>query len=225
MKNTAFSTDMGGLTSGRNQYATTPEDRDCLKLNVNEFADAFNSDRESGGTISWGDAEIAFAIFDEVPEQIRLKYTTTLDGETVEHNYTIRITRTKCNFGGTRPWWRCPRCGDRVGTLYVPPKARKFCCRDCHDVAYTSSRASGNTDRTLRLRYNRIRKKLEADPAHPNDISAGIPNRPKGMHEETYEELIEELEQVRKEWEQKAYSGPLNDHYGIEPGDLLLSHD
>lgn len=225
MKNTALSTGMGGLTSGRTPYATTPEDRECLKLDVNEFTDALNSDGESSGTISWGDAEIAFAIFDEEPEQIQLKYTTTLDDETVEHDYAIRVTRTECNFGGTRPWWRCPRCRDRVGTLYLPPKARKFYCRDCHDVAYTSSRASGNTDRTLRMRYNRIRKKLGADPAHPNDISAGIPDRPKGMHQETYEDLVKDLEQARREWEQKAYLGPLKDHYGIGPDDSPLDHE
>ncbi|WP_188880124.1 hypothetical protein [Halarchaeum nitratireducens] len=106
-----------------------------------------------------------------------------------------------------------------------PSNGEEVCCRDCHDVAYTSSRASGNTDRTLRMRYNRIREKLGAGPAHPNSISAGIPDRPKGMHEETYEGLVEELEQARKEWEQKAYFGPLNDHYGIEPGDPLLNRE
>jgi len=203
---------MGGLTSGRTPYATTPEDHECLKLDVNEFTDALNSDEETGGTISWGNTEISFAILDEEPEQLRLQYTTTRDGETVEHNYAIRVTRTECNFGGTRPWWQCPRCGDRVGILYWPPAARKFACRDCHDVAYSSSRASGNDDRTLRMRYNRVRKKLGAEPAHPESIEATIPDRPKGMHQETYEELLDELKSVREEWYQKALLGPMKRH-------------
>lgn len=204
---------MGGLTSGRTPYATTPADRECLKLDVNDFTDVLTDDEDTeySGTASWGDAEITWRTATEAGrETFRVQYTATQDGSEEHYEYPIRVTRTDCNFGGTRPWWECPRCGDRVGTLYLPPSQGKFYCRDCHDIAYSSSRASGNADRTLRMRYNRLRKKLGADPGHPEN--SGIPDRPKGMHQETYEELVEELEAVSKQWSQEAFFGPLERH-------------
>ena len=215
---------MGGFGSGRNRYATTPEDRECLKLDINEFTDVLGTDGSHTGTVSWGDAEIQVAVPQDDTEddgrQVRLNYTTTREGDTTEHDYVIETTRTSCNFGGSRPWWRCPRCWDRVGTLYLPPGRERFACRDCHDVAYTSSRASGNDDRTLRMRFNRIRRKLGAGAASPSSL-AYRPDRPKGMHQDTYEELLRELDEAGERWHREVYLAGLQ-KYGDGPESTAL---
>jgi hypothetical protein len=211
---------MGGVFSGRNEYAATPHDRDCLKLDVDEFSDILEPGTRKGGAYSWSTgAEIYWETLEDAEDEaLQLTYEVGWgDGEKQEKQYPIWIQRTECNFGGTRPWWSCPRCGERVGKLYLPPGEYEFRCRHCHDFGYTSSRASGCDDRTLRLRYNRIRKKLGAEPCHPNSMEAGIPDRPKGMHEETYYDLIRELREANDEWLEKAFLIPMREHFGDRP--------
>jgi len=215
---------MGGIFSGRTAYATTPSDRECLKLDVDEFTDVLDPDTSVSGTCRWGEGDdapaISWSTIDDVrDEAIRLEYTVRDDGEHHEKQYPIWIERTECNFGGTRPWWTCPDpgCSERVGTLYLPPGEELFCCRHCHDFGYTSSRASGNTDRTLRMRYNRVRKKLDAEPCHPNSLEAWTPDRPKGMHQDTYDDLVRELRRARNEWEEKAFMSTLRKYSDKAP--------
>lgn len=52
---------------------------------------------------------------------------------------TITTTTTRPYFGGVRYWWGCPRCGNRCKKLYLPPGARQFACRGCHNLTYASA--------------------------------------------------------------------------------------
>ena len=47
---------------------------------------------------------------------------------------------------GTRFWFACPRCGRRVGKLYVPPGRHKALCRHCHRLRYLAHhiKSTGN---------------------------------------------------------------------------------
>jgi hypothetical protein len=47
-------------------------------------------------------------------------------------NQTVAIAATRPTFGGTRYWFRCPRCGRRTLHLYLPQTAAGFACRTCH---------------------------------------------------------------------------------------------
>jgi hypothetical protein len=64
----------------------------------------------------------------------------------------LELLTTKANFGGVRWWFACPftiwreRCNRRVAKLYLPPEARKFGCRLCHDLTYESSQESHRYD-------------------------------------------------------------------------------
>lgn len=58
-------------------------------------------------------------------------------------SYPIRIEYTECNFGGARPWFRCPVCHRRVGKLYKTPKHDEYACRDCGGFS-TSHRLIGS---------------------------------------------------------------------------------
>ena len=53
--------------------------------------------------------------------------------------YPVRIVRTACNFGGSRPWFICPAlgCRRRVAILYG---GGIFACRLCYRLAYASAR-------------------------------------------------------------------------------------
>ena len=71
-------------------------------------------------------------------------YTITewASGEKKDMNYPVRLTTTKCNFGGIRYWFICPlvvngrSCNRRVGALYLPPNGEYFGCRHCYDLTY-----------------------------------------------------------------------------------------
>jgi len=83
-------------------------------------------------------------------------FVVTLCGEAnVMLNYRLRhgqdislrvlLQKTPTNFESERWWLSCPltvngaACNRRVGKLYLPPGARYFGCRKCHDLTYRSS--------------------------------------------------------------------------------------
>ena len=51
------------------------------------------------------------------------------------------LTTTTPRFGGLRYWLLCPRCGRRVGKLYL---VDRWACRRCHNLSYQSQRLSKN---------------------------------------------------------------------------------
>ncbi len=67
----------------------------------------------------------------------------------------VRLQATSINSGGKRWWFTCPlivdgvRCGRRAGKLYLPPGARYFGCRKCHDLTYRSSQEAHQRERLL----------------------------------------------------------------------------
>jgi hypothetical protein len=59
------------------------------------------------------------------------------------------------------------------------------------------------------LLYRRTYVKLDEQGRrpHPNSVRVpSIPDRPAGMHHETYWNLVAELEQVRQEWEDALFA-------------------
>ena len=70
----------------------------------------------------------------------RLIYTITRykDGSEEKYDYRIKLAKTRCNFGGFRYWFLCPRCERRVGKLYRRPLGEMYFCRICNDLTYVS---------------------------------------------------------------------------------------
>jgi len=52
----------------------------------------------------------------------------------------VKISVTRCNYGGLRVWFVCPNCQKRVGKLFRKPLFEEFFCRRCNDLAYLSTR-------------------------------------------------------------------------------------
>lgn len=71
-------------------------------------------------------------------EHIGFKYTTTIrdTGEKIDRDYKVRLTPTKCNYGGKRWWFICNYCQRRVGVLYIGDS--EFACRHCYNLTYES---------------------------------------------------------------------------------------
>lgn len=51
---------------------------------------------------------------------------------------TIDLVETKCNYGGKRQWFLCPRCQGRCGILYR--EVDDYWCRECLNLEYSSHR-------------------------------------------------------------------------------------
>ncbi len=102
-----------------------------------------------GGTLSWTHRpsghqnRIGIGVsLNETDPHMRLEYTTTryTTGEKVDFDYRVRLTSTKCNYGGHRWWFICPLvtngtpCRRRVRKLYK--SGDYFGCRICQNLCY-----------------------------------------------------------------------------------------
>ena len=96
-------------------------------------------------------------------------------GLRLNNGQTIDLVWTPCNFGGKRPWLLCPCCFRRCAKL-LDYRDHGFRCRRCYGAGY----AIENDTPEWRLR-RRI-EKLEGQLAEDSE-------RPKGMHDRTYQRL------------------------------------
>lgn len=114
------------------------------------------------------------------PDQVRLSYRyKDRQGEWRDVDQRVAITRSLCHYGGSRPWFACPRCRERVAILYlwnVP------LCRRCAELVYPSQSedAIARSWRRSRKIAKRLGQKADAWMA---------PRRPKGMRLATFERL------------------------------------
>jgi hypothetical protein len=126
-------------------------------------------------------------------DQVRLTYTWTPHGrEPQAFDYPVRIVRTPCRYGGARPWFQCPRCGDRRAVLYGLASDGRFGCRRCMRLAY----AGEAEDLTGRLW--RKQRKLEARLGKNY-------RRPKGMHQTTRDRILEQIWDAEMRRDEQLY--------------------
>jgi hypothetical protein len=208
---------MGGIGSGRVEYADTPTVGQCVEFcsdNVSEFAESPGSD----GAMWWGDrddpdmlmavkAEGESTIVEGRADILRLIYQTEdIDtGDVIEKfDYAVPLDYTECYFGGYRTWFRCPDCSERVNKLYLPPGGYRFSCRECLELGYETSRTSGDDVKQAELRYRRAFAKADKDNRrpHPNGRPV-LPERAKGQHHETFDRLMLEVRAARDEWHKR----------------------
>ncbi len=107
---------------------------------------------------------------------------------------TVRIERTPCRYGGTRPIFVCPGCARRTRRLAVRPSG--LLCGKCAGVTYGSQRET-KTRRLVR-RANVLAARLGMEHF------ADTPKRPPYMREATYQKTLAELRAVVAEIDAKA---------------------
>ncbi|EKD87085.1 MAG: hypothetical protein ACD_37C00047G0001 [uncultured bacterium] len=67
---------------------------------------------------------------------IKLDYYISNRFEEEHIESEISLIKQKCNYGGHRLWFSCPRCHHKAGKLYLFGKY--FVCRTCSDLTYLS---------------------------------------------------------------------------------------
>lgn len=106
-----------------------------------------------------------------------------------QYRYEVSITKTPCYYGSYRYWFNCPQCGRRVAMLYC---MGKYICRHCVGLNY-KSQLSQPLDR-LFSRVGKIRERLKWQQG----IAHGHGIKPKGMHQNTFDELVNEHNKLEK---------------------------
>lgn len=76
----------------------------------------------------------------------------------------IPFISTPCTFGGERVWFQCPSCQCRRAVLFC--LQGWFRCRECHALAYTSTRE--NKQKRAMRRYSALSAKTGTNVAEPN---------------------------------------------------------
>ena len=135
-----------------------------------------------------------------------LSYAFTAgDSEPEQIEDQIRVEWTPCNYGGHRPWLRCPSCNRRV--MVLARHGRLFRCRKCHHIPY-SSQTEMRADRLIR-KARKIRALVDAS----DDLQEPIWRKPKGMHRKTFDRLSQKDRIVSAEID--SYIAQLLNRYEI----------
>lgn len=179
----------GGNRFGAGRPAYKRKTTSCCRLDIPKMAgDGF---LRPGRRFPWvwsADGRECASVYVVVAEsQILLQYSH--QGTSV--SFPIDLTRSSCNYGGSRLWACCPQCRHRVGTLYLTGSA--WACRKCARLSYPSQ-SDDETGRAWRAQY-----KIEARLAGGKGEWNGW-RKPKGMHKRTFDRLrykIILLEEVR----------------------------
>jgi hypothetical protein len=185
---------MGGYSSTRwNSHRTRPDTGSLLKLDA-----AMLSTRGAlaPGAIAWhqwtdtrGDAIGSIHSMmsrDQNAPSLTLVYRVREHGgDWHDIRERIELEATPCNYGGVRLWLTCPDCQSRRRVLYS--LGGRFRCRQCHNLAYRSTREDAH-DRSIR-RTRTLHKRLAASPSN----IFTVPPKPRGMRWDTYEQIADNL--------------------------------
>ena len=113
-------------------------------------------------------------------DHVEVEYQVEDGGRCVPQSISVKLSFSQCKLGGTRAWWLCPCCSQRVAVLFG---WGRFLCRKCADLNYLSQ-SETDSDRTLR-RAGKLRKRLGWQPGIVNPRGG----KPHGMHWQTYYQL------------------------------------
>ena len=103
----------------------------------------------------------------------------------------IRVSWTRCNYGGVRPWLHCPHGERRVMRLFKGLGG--YCCRACcGNPIYESQRRSEKA--RAYLQAGRLRQRLGGS----RPVLDAIPPRPPGMRRKTYARLCSRVERLER---------------------------
>jgi hypothetical protein len=179
---------MGGFGSGH-YYRISKQDtfEEYRRVYINFLAKQGMLRTGTSGTMSWnrGGEPSGTITVRGGSGSVTLCYTCTMyggDPEKIEQQ--IDIEQTPCHFGGSRSWFTCPTCFNRVGVLVGAGKL--FKCRKCYRLPYMCQMES-RSDRASR-RIRKIQKRL-GNEEWENVIDIWFP-RPKGMHRKTYNRIV-----------------------------------
>jgi len=155
---------------------------ECLALNISDLARAgvFRTEPSIPCSIQWTDPSgkeirrLPFRYLGANGDDLALRFVYIVAGEPsgaqVTVDETVKVTTTRCHFGGRRYWLMCPfvwngiACRKRVRKLYLPPGAHHFGCRACYNLSYESAQTHDKRlDALLRLPPDEFGRVLTSD--------------------------------------------------------------
>lgn len=165
----------GGMRCGAGRPTTHVKAEHCRRIDVRRWRREGMLSDGSAGSWLWkcGDTGELQAAIGYRSNGGTVTLTYSIDGRA--RRQSIVLTRSHCNFGGDRPWFRCPICGERVAVLYL--KAGRFACGHCQRIAYSSQ----SNDVFARSWRRQAKAEARLGPDW---------RRPKGMHGITHERLL-----------------------------------
>ena len=175
---------MGGCLSGRHEE--TPKTDGALRLCINELQrlGCLNPGLRQLSW-KWSSGRTASISIDAHETHVILSFRISSRGEAgSDKTQRVGLDFTACNFGGQRPWFRCPSCSRRVSVLYF--RQGVFVCRPCSGLRYRSQ-SEGPRDRMLRA-ANKKRDRLGADYGVDKPV-----NKPKWVHWATFFRLHDQI--------------------------------
>jgi hypothetical protein len=147
----------------------------CSRLSITDLrlAGLFRGSFGTWGSCRWSDANgnkiraVVFRLLNDSAAglilEVRPDIGIALPTLQNSPKQMIPIAATKCNFGGERFWFCCPKatnrtpCRRRVTSLYSLPGGQIFDCRVCFDLTYSSVREhDARVGKILRLSYGQI---------------------------------------------------------------------
>ncbi len=154
---------------------------DMHSVDVRDLARDGLLNHGSQGTLTWSRGNRVTGSIGVVGWGGSVELVYRVDGKSVCQS--VELDWTPCNYGGQRPWFRCPNCGRRSAVLYG---GTRFWCRSCQDLDYQCQRENGEWAGLRRM--HRALKRLKVGTTG----AVGIPPRPKGMWRRTYEQQLAE---------------------------------
>jgi len=112
----------------------TTEDYKSLDIRWMAREGLIHEDRIRSVTITWSISGRKTGSINTICTDAHVRFLYTYQ-ETEELDYSVRIDKTPCHYGGVRYWFLCPKCGKRVAILYC---AKYFVCRHCLNLTYRS---------------------------------------------------------------------------------------
>ena len=174
-------------TRSTSRKATTDA---CLQIDIRKLSR--DGLLKPGAEGSFSDRKSKYEI-QLVSEQDRMRFQhgiTMLAGFRRLVEDVVAIDWTGCHFGGARPWFFCPGCGNRVAILYgpkfkrdgakLPIRNRTLKCRQCHHLSYPSQHEEW--DRRMRRRAKKTWARIGGEYGR----------KPKRMRWRTYNRLVDE---------------------------------
>ena len=196
---------MGGLGSGRRKSARqVVEDAPRLDLAWLMAEGCLRPGLRTRGSLQWplrqaGQPILALSyeadLSDPAAAWMRMADAITGSSGTVRHEEEVRIVTTAPHYGGRRHWFVCPILGSRARVLHRPLGARRFASRAAYRLDYRSQRQT-ELDRILE-KNRAVRQRLGVDTA--NLLDRPLLSKPKGMHWNTYVDLVLKLSDLHQE--------------------------
>ena len=127
---------MGGYGSGRSGWHRKAEDMLRLSVHSVHRHGVLKPGAACLWQWTWNTGDTSSIGLRCLKDALRLDFKVRTCGEDWRDVVqVVDIEHTPCHYGGTRPWFRCPRCGRRVAVLYG---GSAFYCRTCHGLTYRS---------------------------------------------------------------------------------------